>query len=246
MRLLHFVSLAILTTVALYYWSLARRGLRAARRISRLQTRAVANLEEGLVEVDGVIRAIGRPIRGPSGGRAVYLDVDVEGFHHQGKHRQRIHQQRDERKVDAVVVDASGEVKVDLEHVEVVGAATILSGTRGRLPASTKPWTKDIAERATHITIAEIRVNHEAQVVVSGRAKVVDSKVERGEGGYRDGAPTEKKTFLIHGTKEEPLLVYEGSERRLLWQASWPVAVLFVAGFVALALAGVVLAVIVA
>lgn len=247
MRILLFLCLAILFSLSGFYFSRARRGWRAVARILRVATRPIAKIEEGPVEIEGTIRALERPIRGPSGKRCVYAEVQVAGFTHGGKNRERVHSETEERVAPAVVVDAAGDqVKIDLSEIELLGDHVMINGPRGKMRQSTKSWTKNVAVRAQHLEIIESSVQHDVRVVVSGRAKVVDSKVEMNEGGYRDGAPTEKKTFLIHGTPDEPLLVSEGTERQLLWQASWPVALLVVCATVALAFAGVVIAVLVA
>lgn len=240
-------GLVMLVPLAGYYLHLARRGLRAVTRIIRLETRPVTELEEGPVELAGTIRALERPIRGPSGHRCVYAEVKVDGYTHGGKNREVIHSETEERVVPAELVDASGaKVRVDFENVEVLGEHTMISGNRGVLRQATKSWTKKVAPRAQYIEINETRVTQDAKVVLTGRATVVDAKVEMGEGGYRDGAPTEKRTFLVSGTEDEPLLVTEGTEAKLLWKATWPVALLVACATIALTFAGVLIAVIIA
>lgn len=249
MSFLVFVAAMVLVAVAIFYLGLARRGSRAIGRIVRLDTIRIADIIEGPVELTGTIRAIEKPIRAPSGHRCVYAMVKVEGSVGSGKSRHVIHSESEDRLVPAELVDETGaKVRVDLENVEVLGSGTMISGHPSQLRQSTKSWTKNVPERAQGVTITETIVVHDRHVILSGRATVIDSKVamEQDEGSYRDGAPGEKKTFLISGTEEEPILVTEGTERQLLWQAGWPVAVLAISAAIALAFAGVLIAVIIA
>jgi hypothetical protein len=136
---------------------------------------------------------------------------------------------------------------LELEHLEVVGGygAFVVRGLP-YLAEPTRAWAKEVPDTATSIQIRERVLEPGARVVVSGFARVTDATVEARPEGYRDGATVEKRTFIIGGTAEARMLVAQGSERQLLWRASWPVALLVLAALAALAYAGLLLALLLA
>jgi hypothetical protein len=138
-------------------------------------------------------------------------------------------------------------VKLDFAHLEVVGADGAFSvGGISYLAEPTRAWATDVPGTAMSIQFKERVLQPGARVVVSGIARVTDATVEARPAGYRDGATVEKKTFIIGGTSEARMLVTQGTERQLLWRASWPVAVLMLTAIAGLAYAGLLLAVLLA
>lgn len=242
------LAVCVLTGLALFQAWHATQGVAAAARILRLDTTPLGQITEGLVEVEGVITALDTPLVAPSGRAAVFADVAIRGTNGNGKNTRITHQSRTHRAARAAITAADGTtVGLDLENIAVVDAAATFDVQVARMELPTRAWATDLSADTERLSIAERIVEPGARVVVSGTARVVDAVVDaRTSSGYRDGAPVEKKTFVIGGTSEARLLVSTGTARQLSWRALWPVVVLFGTALAGLAYAGVVLSLLLA
>ncbi len=158
-----------------------------------------------------------------------------------------VHQSHTHRAVPAAMTTEDGTtVRLDLEHVEVVGAPSTFYVRISDVAEPTRPWAAAVPSEAQGLTFSERILPASARVVVSGIARVVDAtvdpNVEGSRAGYRDGVPVEKRTFVIGGSPDVQVLVAEGSAGELLWRASWPVAVLVATGLAGLTYAGILFA----
>lgn len=206
---------------------LALRGIPAIARIVGTRSRPIGELAEGDVEITGTIKAVGETVVSPSGRKCVVVDVALMATQGKGKQRKTVKEEKLVREAVADVVDATGAtVRLDFANVEVVApvVATWLE-TRTADPAARGYF--DFGEKVVDdVHFIERAIEDGARVCVSGIARVVGSKVETTAAGYRDGVSAEKKSFVIAGSATRRMLVSEGSEKILLWRATWPVVAL--------------------
>jgi hypothetical protein len=249
--LLLFFMIVVPTMLAAFQVWRATQGLDAIKRIVRLETTPLRDISEGAVEVEGILEAV-EPLEprllAASGREAVFADVEVKATRGGGRNSVVVHQSHTQRSVATAITASDGtKVKLDFAHLEVVGGDTaFVVGGVPHLAEPTRAWAADVPGTATSIQFRERVLQPGARVVVSGIARVTDATVEARPEGYRDGATVEKKTFVIGGTSEARMLVSQGSERQLLWRATWPVAVLMLTAAVGLAYAGLLLALLLA
>jgi len=225
--LLLLVSVNVLLALGGWHLYCAVRGIPAIIRVVRTRALPIAELVDGDVEIAGTIRAVGATVVSPSGRKCVFVDVALLGTRGAGKQRQKVHEEHFQRKAVADVVDASGAaVRLDFANVEVVAPVFVTRGATLALEPAARGYC-DFGEKIVEeVVLTERAIEDGIRVCVSGVARVVDSKVETTEGGYRDGVPVEKKSFMMAGAPNKRMLVSEGSEAALLWRATWPVVVL--------------------
>jgi ABC-type Fe3+-siderophore transport system permease subunit len=246
--LLLFVMTVVPTMLAAFQLWRATQGLDAIKRIVRLDTTPLRDIREGAVEVEGFLEALEPRLLAASGRDAVFADVEVKATRGGGRNSVVVHQSHTQRSVATAITSSDGtKVKLDFSHLEVVGtaAAFVVGGVPNRAEP-TRTWAADVPTTATSIQFKERVLQPGARVVVSGIARVADATVEARSTGYRDGATVEKKTFVIGGTPEARMLVSKGSERQLLWRATWPVALLMLTAIAGLAYAGLLLSLLLA
>jgi ABC-type Fe3+-siderophore transport system permease subunit len=246
--LLLFMMIVVPTMLAAFHVWRATQGLDAIKRIVRVETTPLGDIREGPVEVEGVLEALEPAIVAASGREAVFADVEVKATRGGGRNSVVVHQSHTHRSVATVIKASDGTtVKLDFEHLELAGGeGTFLVGGVPDLAEPTRAWATEVPNTATSIQFKERVLEPGARVIVSGIARVTDATVEARSTGYRDGATVEKKTFVIGGTPEARMLVAQGSERQLLWRATWPVAVLMLTAIAGLAYAGLLLALLLA
>ncbi len=244
MSLLLLIAIGVPVLLALFHVWRATQGVGAIKRIFRLDTTPLRDIREGLVEVEGTIAALETPLVAPSGRAAVFADVELHATRGGGRNTVTLHRSHTQRSVAAELTSDDGtRVKLDFEHLEVVGGGdAFLVGMTDQADV-TRAWTTAVPTEATSLGFQERIVAPGARVVVSGVARIVDATVDARSTGYRDGVPVEKKTFVIAGTPDTRMLVAPGSARQLLWRAIWPVAVLGLTALAGLTYASLLLAI---
>ncbi|MDB4940828.1 MAG: hypothetical protein JWP97_362 [Labilithrix sp.] len=229
----------VVVAIVLLVW--ARGGWDAVRRLRAVQRRPIRELHEGAVEISGVVRLAGpdEPVLPPSGRPAVAMHLKVTAFRGNGKNRVVVHRQEIERRVPTLITDDAGGVALlDFENVEIVAPTTGVKARQGVFSLAALAWVPSVPGGADSIVLEERIIEVGEHVMVSGHARIREAVIEHAAApGYRDGVPTTRTSFLVHGSPTARLIIGPGSERQLLFRAGWPVVLLVGAAAVSLAYA---------
>lgn len=219
MMFVAFVIGVVMLIVALVLLVGGLRGFSVARRILRRPTSAIAKLQEGPVEISGRVAAIGEPIISLSGQRCVAVKTTVRGQSGTGKESKLTGEKTSTRVVEARVVDATGQCRLDLGTSEILGERWV-SATVFQAHLSEVPWAHQLVPNdSTHVTIEELTVPEGATVLVSGDATLPEP--EAGEGGYRDVM----REWVVSGSAKSLLIISVGGQLRLLARSVLPATI---------------------
>ncbi|HEX7666559.1 MAG TPA: hypothetical protein VF407_18660 [Polyangiaceae bacterium] len=197
----------------------SRAGFDVVMRLLRRPTLAVSALHEGPVEVSGKISAATEPLGSLTGHRCIAVTRTVDGRRGTGKHSKPMGTTTTSRSVPALLTDATGTCRLDLDLSQIVGqrwTTHLDAGSFDSLPSGLVPPGSD------NVDIEEVIVPEGATVLASGDA----TEEMREADGYRDDRTTQ---WVLAGTADQLLLLSVGGQGWLLTKT------IAVAGFVFLA-----------